>query len=304
MMKSLLTAATLAILAAAAPADATPRASAAAPQSLLIVFDPPVGRKLVYRYRGSSEGDGAVRESAIDMTLEFQPAGDDYLMTLAYGPAPGPTPAGAEPLLAMLTRPITLRINGDGDIVAFENESAYWDALSRGFASSSAPGADAAGIEALQSIIRQIRSQPEEVRLAFLTSKIGPLLAYAGTEHRVGEPVEETRETETPFGPATLTVRQTLDRAGAGTAHFTTISSVPADQLQRMTQELIARAPAANRPAGDLRVVGNETQREAEVDTSTGLTRHLRETKTVTFEAGGKKQSAETVMMFDRVDAD
>lgn len=268
-----------------------PAAAAEKTAPVLIPFKPPVGKPLHYRESSLKTGGQRIEGT---MTVAFRPAGDAWLMTVAQEV---PALARLDPVGALLTRPVTFQVNADGEITGVADEKGYLDSLEK--AITALVPADQPGAGQVRGLIAQMRAMPAEARTALLARNVAPLVRYAATGHSIGEAVTGTEDAQTPFGPATVTTSQMLDRVTGGIAHFTTVSRVPAEQLEAMIRRLAAGAAAGEKPPADLRLLANETNAEADVETATGLLRHYSETKSVTVSQGGKEETGGTTVTLD-----
>jgi hypothetical protein len=282
--------------AAGAPAPAAAPAAALPADSVIIPFNPPVGQKLLYRY--SPAGRGRIAPQ-IDMIVEFRKAGDGaFVMTVTYLLPPGA--AQSDPTIAVFEWPLSFRVSSKGEIVGIEDEAAYWARLKDVVGKMSARDKDPGGKAIMDEMLGRLKALPDADRLRMMTSKIEPLLAYSATAYVLGRTAEAQSEEQTALGLVTPTVRQTLVKAENGIAFFVTVSSAPAAQLEAMMAELGRSAPAG-KPRPTLRILRNEIRRDAEVDAATGLTRRVRETRTMSGEEAGKPRTATSTTTLERI---
>ncbi|HEX8215922.1 MAG TPA: hypothetical protein VF577_00535 [Allosphingosinicella sp.] len=295
-------------LSAAVPAQrqssATPTAASASTVS--IPFAPPIGVLLRYRIAKTTFGP-AERSVTLEFTARFERAGEGYRMTVAYQ-LPAPVRSGAaDPALVFLQRPLTLRLGGDGTLVAIEDEQAYWagvEALLERMVAQDGPETPG-GREAMRRIIADMRGLPDEARIEKLAENFMPVIAMTGTELTIGAPLRWTGQTATIFGPMTSDVTVSLDRVEGGIAYVSATTTVPREEMERAMRAMFARIvpPGTGRAIPqDFRFHSVENSESSEVAIETGLARRYRAARTVDVEAEGQRQRGGTIFILERIE--
>ena len=120
-MKALLAIAA-ALLAPSLEGTAAGAQTAPEARSILIPFDPPLGRRLVYR--GERVGIGETTPRNASFALEFERVVEGFIMTV-WRSVGRPPPAGTDPALVRQR----FSLSSDGHFVAMLDEAAYWRAI-------------------------------------------------------------------------------------------------------------------------------------------------------------------------------
>jgi hypothetical protein len=222
-----------------------------APRSVAIPFDPPLGRMLAYRMTSVEMRGGQPQTMTLEMRIVFRRDGAGYVMTTTYDLPPG-LPRG-HPMVAVLMRPLELRLDADGAIVGMVDEPAYWagiDAIMDDIIRSL--GADTRATGAVRAAFRAMRDMPDEDRLGTIARNVFPLVEYGGIEMAVGETREEAFESETPLGPVAQEAAVTLEGIDGDTARLRSVARLAPGQIERVTRHIQERYGVTPRPeAGD-----------------------------------------------------
>ena len=288
------------VLFAAAPATAAPEASA---QTATIMFDPPVGKPLTYRWEKSVRNEGQATTTAWTVDeYRFEADGDGYRLTVkpvSHGaPETPPETAALMKELTALTRvPFVLRVNEDAEIVALDRSDELWAGIFKAMRASignKAPGtAEAKGIEA---VISPFENMPPEARLAKLTESVQPLIEFAATETTVGEPITVKAAAASPFGAVERDVTISLNRVAGGIAYITVRASLPQAEFQKLMRSVLdglakdamsaADLAKAKAEIGNLKAYRHESQADYEVSISDGILQRFSSTETIEIAAG------------------
>lgn len=260
----------------AAAALAPPPPGAEAAETLKIPFAPPLGQKLHYRLTGSEpDADPAKPKPSIGMTVEFARTGEHYVMAVAFE-VPGAADVASEPLAVLLTTPMRYRVDGDGVIVGFEDEDAYWAGFETTMTSlERQPGRPDSA--AIRGGIASIRALPLEERLSRMSKRIAPLIAMSASEFPLGIELELEEGAE-PGETASILAA----RSGSNRATISLVNTASAEALQ-------ATAAARGGNSSEEGPVAAETREEYEVSLVTGVTERYRKTITVETETGGRR---------------
>lgn len=232
---------------AAAPAHATPDAQKPG-DSILIPFEPPFGEKLRYRWETTESRRGKTDMSWSVDDYRFEEAEGGYRLTVE------PVSSGSnedDPLmlelqkrLAELTKlPFVLRLSEDAEIVELERSDEYWNKIIAALTGAlktmepKRPGHD----KMVEAVIGLYRDMTPETRLAKLTEPIQPLVEFGWTEPSLAEPIQTELETSSPLGTIKQKVSITLTKIEDGLAHLTIRSSVPTDELKKLTTAMFER---------------------------------------------------------------
>jgi hypothetical protein len=275
-----------------APAPATAQQAA---QRAQIPFSPPVGQKLSYRLARVDKEAGGEKRSEGQVDVSFRRARDGYAMEVVYVLGSGAAGFAGDPALSLLTKPLSFRVNDGGEIVGIDNETAYWASFELLMAKMEQGSKDAA---AVRSAVDMLRGLPAQSRLALLSRGVAPLLALSASELGVGETLEAEEEGQTPMGPVPQQVRLTLDRVSEGRAHVTSVSTIPAAQLEAAMRRFVAETKAA---PFEEKLVSIEHRESYEVDLATGLAERYVSTKTVETESAGKRAAGVRTETIERI---
>jgi hypothetical protein len=226
--------------AAPQPAPAPPTAA----RTVSIPFAPPLGRTLNYRLTSTETRGGQAQTMTLDMRVVFRRDGAGYVISATYNLPPG-IPR-SHPMVAVLLRPLELRLDADGEIVGMVDEPAYWAAID-GITDDiiRSLGADPRGAEAVRNMFRAMRAMPDEERLALVARNVIPLFEYAGFEMEVGETRQGISDTESPFGPITQEFAVTLESAEGDTARMRSVVRLAPGQIERLMRAIQERFGAS-----------------------------------------------------------
>lgn len=300
---ALLVAAAQAPLSAAQPASGTPGEGA----SVAVPFDPPLGVPLRYRIEEEREGDGRAARLAYSVSIQFE--GFEQGFKLRVTPLetdlpPLPASPATDRITQYLTRPYTLLLSGDGEIVGMENAPDYWSSIIELIDSGMQRPPDSADSQAAaRALVAMLRNMPPEVRLALLTRSFAALAEFANVEMRLGQPIDTSIDTPSPLGGTfRQSVNVTLERVAEGRAHFTAEYFVPGEQLEPMIQPLMRQMGRV----GEVFLNGNpemsrRTAQTSEVSLATGLTERYRSTETLLIEVAGQSMRRVTIRTIERV---
>ena len=241
----------LSLGAIAAPALAVPQ-TRVAEAAAAIPFDPPLGESVSYRWERTDEKDGKADISWAVHEFRFEEVADGYRVTVE------PVSSGTNEndpvkqrvikrLNELTKRPFVLRLNHDAEIMELEHSDEYWariiealrDGLSEGMPE---PG----GAEAIKMVTDMFERMSPDARLAQLTENIQPILEFAMTESSVGDPISVQVDTPSLFGG---TLKQdvviSLTKVQDGFAYLTNRSSIPREELEKLTAAVVELAKAA-----------------------------------------------------------
>lgn len=258
MLRNLLALAAAASLALPGVAFATPKAQAVG-VTATIPFDPPLGEKINYRSELSDTKDGkTVMRWSMD-SFRFDKGENGYRLSvehIAHGS--NETDLRKQTAMAELEkltkRPFVLRIDEEGSIVGLENGDEYWAAILRAMRTALSDGKPSPEFKKIiEAVVSMFESMPPEVRLAQLTQDVQPLVEFANTQTTVGKPIHQQIETTSPFG-GTLKQNVVISLTGVtdGVAKITIRSSVPKEELQKVTKAFLAKFAGSALKPGDV----------------------------------------------------
>ena len=241
-------------------------------QSVAIPFNPPLDVPLMYRHTIDETRSGRPVSTRLNMRVVFTRDADGYVMTATYLLPPGASPT--HPAMAVLTRPLPLRIGSDGQIVGIVDEAGYWaalDSIMGGLAQHL--GADAEAAAAMRGMLTSMRNMPEESRIALVARNVSPIVEFAGTHQRLDAITEGTVTGESPFGPITQEIRTSLVGVSNSTARLESVYRIQPDQFDAIVSNVEARFGAnAQARAAAIAEVMIERRDTYRVSLGTGLT--------------------------------
>lgn len=285
---------------ASPPATAPVQAEAAA-RTVAIPFNPPLGEPLRYRQTTEETRNGRPVSTSLDLSVTFSrdPAG--YVMTAAYQLPEGMSPA--HPAMAVLLRPLALRVSDGGEIVGMVDEAGYWaglDTVVDGLARNVA--GDAAAAEGLRGFIASMRSMPEDARLALIARNLSPLIEYSAIEMRLNEVLEGSIEGLSAVGPVVQEVRTTLVEASNEEARVQATYRLAPGQLEAMMRNLQARFGRAPDPRDAAFAAMNVERRDTfRISLRTGLTEEHEAVTIASGDMGGERGGAQKTQRLIRV---
>lgn len=225
----------------AAPSSLTPDSPVApASAAVRIPFAPPVGEPLRYRQTNTQIRNGRPVTQSLDVDIVFTRDDRGYVMTATYLPPPGV--AASHPGMAVLTRPLALRLDAQGAITGMVDEPGYWaglDAIFDGVARDM--GADQQAAAAMRSMFSDMRNLPDAPRLALISRNISPILEYASTEMVPGERLSGSLSNDTMFGSVVQDFETRLIGASPDEAQVEVTYRLAPDQMEAMFRNLEAR---------------------------------------------------------------
>lgn len=292
---------------AAAPPLTAQQAPAAVPEvaaaTIAIPFNPPLDEPLLYRFTVDETRNGQPIRTSLDLRVTFSRDATGPVITVAYL-----LPAGmsaSHPAIAVLTRPVSLRLGDRAEIIGMVDEDGYWAALEgiMGGLARQAGGDDPEAARMMAGLLAQMRALPLESRLALITRNFSALIEFSGAEMRQGEVVEETLEGESVFGPVVQEVSTSLTEVSASEARIQATYRLAPGQLEgimRNLQERFGRAP----PAGQAEALNevNVTRRDSfRVSLRTGLTEHHESVITFEGEIDGEQGRARKTQRLFRI---
>lgn len=316
-------AAAMVLVAAPPQATAAPARTklAAQQQGALILFDPPLGQTLRYRWETVEERRGATTTSWEVSSLRFEAAEDGYRLFVVPESsgndiADPARKAMLEHFAELTRRPYSVRLDAEGQMLGIENEEALWAELVRTIEAAYddlATGRTPEVREGLRRLSSVFRDMPAETRRNMMLQGIGPLVEFAGTETRTGEPIDASIEQPAPFGGTVRrNVRITLERVQGDLAHLSIFSEVPAEEIAAAAARVIgavtgesgggdaeARIRALANEAEGLR---NETRASFRVRLDTGLTEEMRSTESTVAGSGEGRERVLKIVTMRRLD--
>lgn len=296
----------LAFLAAVAqpaspPAPAAPVPSQAAARTVPIPFNPPLGEPLRYRQTTEETRNGRPVTTSLDLRVTFTRDSAGYVMTAAYQLPEGMSPT--HPAMAVLLRPLALRVSDGGEITGMVDEAGYWaglDTVVDGLARNVA--GDAAAAESLRGLIASMRAMPEEARLALIARNVSPLIEYSATEMRLNEVLEGSIEGLSAVGPVVQEVRTTLVEASNEEARVQATYRLAPGQLEAIMRNLQARLGRAPDPRDAAFAAMNVERRDTfRISLRTGLTEAHETVTTASGDIGGGPGGAQRAQRLERV---
>jgi hypothetical protein len=283
------------------PAPAAPAQSEPAARTVAIPFNPPLGEALRYRQTNEETRNGRPVSTSLELHVTFTRDSVGYVMTTGYLLPQGMS--ATHPAIAVLMRPLSLRVSDQGEIVGMVDEAGYWAALDTivdGLARNA--GGDAAGAESLRGFIASMRTMPEEARLALIARNLSPLIEYSATEMRLNEVLEGSIEGLGPLGPVVQDVRTTLTEASASEAVVQATYRLAPGQLEAMVRDLRARFGRAPNPRDASLAAMNVERRDTyRISLRTGLTEVHEAVTTASGEIGGEAGGAAKRQRLERI---
>jgi hypothetical protein len=157
-----------------------------AAQTIAIPFAPPTDRALTYRIEQHRPVAGKVSAFTATRDLRFERAGEGYALTVTLRAIDTDAAAsGAQPYRAALGPLVGIamrfRLDGQGKIVALDDEDAIWAKVRAGV-DAVAAGADSERQEAAQKVRALFDSLSVEGRLSLLSGELRPLFLFAGSD--------------------------------------------------------------------------------------------------------------------------
>jgi hypothetical protein len=307
-------------LAAAAAPAAVP--SAEAPVTATLLFDPPLGQPMRYRYE-KKKSDGARTQSEWSVNSYMFAARDGgYRLTITpLSSSRASLALGASPKVqAAVKRPYTLLLDADARFVGIEDEEAVWDATVDVLgAVLLATRADKAGDRAaVEGYVGMMRGLPTEARLAMLVEVASPIVEFANTENTIGKPLVSETEQESLIGTIKKQVTIALDKVEGGSAFISVKSSLPRAEIDRVLAGLVEQGFVV-KPAGGGKPLPSDEEAGAglvsafehfahdgdaifEVATDTGLLRRFRSVDTLEMREAGETSRSVTSVSLERID--
>ena len=286
---------------ASTPAPTPPAPSEAAARTVSIPFNPPLGEPLLYRQTTEETRNGRPVRTSLDLRVTFTRAPAGYVMTAAYLLPQGMSPT--HPAMAVLLRPLALRVSDGGEIVGMVDEDGYWaglDTVVDGLARNVA--GDAAAAEGLRGFIASMRSMPQEARLALIARNLSPLIEYSATEMRLNEVLEGTLEGLSAVGPVVQEVRTTLTQASDSEARVHATYRLAPGQMEAMMRNLQARFGRAPDPRDAAFAAINVERRDNyRISLRTGLTEAHESVTSASGDIGGEPGGAQRTQRLERV---
>jgi hypothetical protein len=301
------------IMAAAAVSLATPEAGLAAdapaqvaarPADLAVTIDfaPPLGRPLRYRLVKTNRSAGQDRTIEVDFTVRFDRIEGGYTMIVSYDILPAARGQAPDPAGALLSRPITVRLNEEGDIVAVERESEYWNGVSAAMETlvRTSGERDERAHAVARQLVANFRALPDAERIAMVTENFAPVLA-ASTVDLDSEPARATAQVSTVFGPMQAAIVVRLERVTPDAAHLRGVTEFAPDAFEGAIRAMSARLGEGASPPGRFRVVSVDFSEQMEVARATGLMRRYRIERMIEVEEDGVRQRAGPTMTVEMV---
>ena len=250
-----------------------PIASPQPSESVAIPFSPPLNKPLFYRQIVDETRNGRPVHTRLELRVIFTRDRDGYVMTATYMLPPGMSPS--HPAIAVLIRPLALRVSDEGEIIGIVDEPEYWsslDSIVDGLANQIG-GGDRQAAEVMRSMLTSMRDMPEASRLALVARNVSPLIEYSGTRMRVGEVLEGRVEGESPFGPIVQEVRTSLANLSETEARVQANYRLAPDQFDAILANLQRRfGRAIPRNDESLAEISVERRDTFRVSLNTGLT--------------------------------
>ncbi len=227
-------------------------------EAVEIPFDPPEGESITYRTQATETRDGVtIMRWSVDR-VRFERTDEGYKL-IVESESSGSNEQDPRKLRAMkavddLTRkPFVLRLNEDAEIVELEQADEYWariiDAL-RGALTTPGQTPTPEETKAIASVADLFEKMPAESRLAQLTAPLQPLVEFAYFSMETSEPFRAQVESPSPYG-ATLkqNVVISLSKVDRGIAYLTVRSSIPREELEKLSNAFISRLGGATSDA-------------------------------------------------------
>jgi hypothetical protein len=274
-------------------------------EAVALPFRPPLARPLIYRFTREKTQHGSTIAAWSEFRFTFTPDGAGYRMHVEPMAAgidhqPAASQRQFQSLFLRVNLPYTARLGADGQLLGLVDEEAYWDRV-------------VANSRAVVAALRQTTPQEvasatqffdgmnPEARRSLLLEQVLPLLSFAGTEHRIGNPERSAAEIPGFFGTILqATVTTTLSFANEEEAAFSVAASVPRDQLIAAATAFLERMPVtgqghnnARERAETLRNLATADFRRDEtgdftIDRRTGLARRYRSSQHTTISLGSE----------------
>jgi hypothetical protein len=306
------------LLATGATASVTPQAQVSG-ETVLIPFDPPLDQNLRYRWEQTEQKEGRTEISWSIDSYRFEEADDGYRLIVepvSYGSNED------DPLKLELARklqelsklPFVLRLNEDAEIVGLEGEDEYWSKIIGALREvlSTIEPKRAEHDKVIESIVGLYADMPAETRLAKLTEPVQPLVEFAWAETSIGVPIMGTVETMSPFGPVKQEFTITLTKVSDGLASLTIRSTIPKQEMKKMTAALFDRLNNGALQPEQIAKMKSElaaaehfnatTVAEYEISTEDGMLETFHSTQTITVSEDDKPQRKVKTLSVKRVD--
>jgi hypothetical protein len=296
-----------ALPAAAVPTTA-PSTAAMPARPVQIGFVPPLGQILRFRITRTRTADNRAQGPAsLDFTARFTEAGDHYLMAIQFElpQALRGTPSSA--MTNLLLRPMVLRLNEGGEIVALENEAAYWARMRAALAQFvRSEGGPPEGQALMTEIIDRMQAMPDGPRIEKLSESVSPIVGGASILLTPREAVQHEAVADTIVGPMPMRSSVMLERVEGGIAIIAITSRVPGEALLKGTRDMIARVTAAagmpSRPLrGDTRILSVDHRETIHVSVETGISRRYESVRTVRMAEGEGESTVEQRLLIERL---
>jgi hypothetical protein len=277
-----------------APAEAAPAARVSIP------FDPPLGRRLVFRGQRIEQGPaGEMQPRRFAFALEFEAAGDSYIMTRWPARADG-SPAETSAAAPALRR-LRFRLAPDGEIVGMVDEPAYWAAIEALLEADVRARPDDREAEGALWAMRQTRDLPLPERMHSLAADAAPLLFFAGQTVESDRGAEESGVQDSVVGPVRTTTRTEMEHEGPDAITITQLRTISADDMQRAVDQLTGRYGRLPHGLGH-RIVSSETRQTFTIDRRSGLARSYRSIQTLVSEDEGGRRTGTATVTLELVD--
>ncbi|WP_311268552.1 hypothetical protein [Sphingobium sp. WCS2017Hpa-17] len=157
-----------------------------AAQTIAIPFAPPIDRALTYRIEQHRPVAGKVSAFTATRELRFERAGEGYALTVTLRAIDTDAAAsGAQPYRSALGPlvgiPMRFRLDGQGKVVALDDEDAIWTKVRAGVdAVAAEPGSERQ--QAAQKVRALFDGLSVEGRLSLLSGELRPLFLFAGSD--------------------------------------------------------------------------------------------------------------------------
>jgi hypothetical protein len=269
-----------------------------------IPFAPPLGRVLRYRLTRDGVRAGRPFHSEATLAVTFTRPGAGYLLSVRLELPPGvPPPDRSSAMARIFSLPTEFRLADDGTFIEIVDLERHWaTALAVLRDHSLAQPLDARGQRAMDAVLSQMRALPPEAQLELFARNVAPLTAVAGRTLRPGEEVSDTGRARSIAGTFTRNSTLRLEATNGTAARISTRSTVPAEELEARTRELVTRL-APGRPLGAFRILSNETIETLEVSLLTGLAERYRVENIVVTEEDGQRRRAVELQTLELVTA-